>query len=155
MIFYFAIEYCRKVSLCFIVTYFQKEGWLQLIGFFITTITLIIVSGLVKTRETGLQIKLDVLNESNLVVTVYHMMLFTMFVPEATTKHDIGTSCVLVIFLTLLINFYFIQVAVIRQSVRRCRLCYFKRKLKAQLPSYISSKIGERREKGRSQMVDR
>ena len=43
-------------------------------------------------------------NEVRLIVITYHMMLFTLFVPDIDTRNKIGYSCSAVVVIGLLVN---------------------------------------------------
>ena len=71
---------------------------------FYTSIMVIIAAGHIKARKNKFDTFLDIMNETKLIVIMYHMILFTDFVPEFETKHNIGYSCLATVCLGIAIN---------------------------------------------------
>ena len=73
---------------------------------------------------------MDVFNEVKLIVIMYHMMLFTMFVPDAGTKFLIGFSCCGIVILGTIINMTMLFVSPVILLKRYCRIKYAKKRMK-------------------------
>ena len=93
MIIYWALDFLRKVTLCLAMTLARFHLWLQMFIFFMTAIMLIIAASYTEARKTAYDKKMDVFNEVKLIFLVYHMILFTAFVPDHETKFNVGYSC--------------------------------------------------------------
>ena len=55
---------------------------------------------------------------------MYHLMLFTMFVPEVETRNMIGFSCSVVLVIGTLANMVMLFVSPIVALIRYCRIKY-------------------------------
>ena len=73
---------------------------------------------------------MDAFNEVKLILIMYHLMLFTMFVPDPLAKFKIGYSCLAFMGMGLIINMTMMIVAPIVGLKRWCRINYHKRKAK-------------------------
>ena len=65
---------------------------------------MIIANGYFNAREQSFVKFLDFYNEIKLILIVYHLMLFTMFVPKPETRHSLGYSCFTVMAFSLFVN---------------------------------------------------
>ena len=64
---------------------------------------------------------------------MYHMILFTMFVPDLELREKIGWSCSCVIVLGLLFNMSQIVMAPVKKIKRTIKLRYARKKAQAAL----------------------
>ena len=78
--------------------------WLQMMALFYSSVIMVILGGNLNVRTTSYARKMDLFNEVRLIVIMYHMMLFTMFVPDLEMREKIGYSCASVVVLGLLFN---------------------------------------------------
>lgn len=60
---------------------------------FMLSVAMIISGGYVNARESNFDKGMDTFNEVKLILIMYHMMLFTNFVPDIETQYLIGFSC--------------------------------------------------------------
>ena len=104
MILYWSVQYLRKILLAIVVTVAQNEFWLQTIVFFATSTAIITTLKYTNARASKLSHFLDIFNEVKLNLIVYHMMLFTMFVPDPEIRQKIGYSCFALMSLAFVIN---------------------------------------------------
>ena len=76
---------------------------------------------------------MDAFNEVKLLLIMYHLCLFTTFVPDPETKHEIGFSCLTILFIGLAFNMIMMFVAPVVLIKRYCKLRYHKKKAKKEL----------------------
>ena len=86
-----------------------------------TSIILIILSGLIKTRSTKAASRMDTFNEVKLIFIMYHIICFTRYIPDPETQFTIGYSCMAFLMLGLLTN----MSTLIKQPFILCRLNLF------------------------------
>ena len=72
---------------------------------------------------------MDMFNEVKLIMIMYHMLLFTMFVPDPETRFLIGYSCFVLVILGICINMMQLIVDPIKSMKRNCRLRYHKKRM--------------------------
>ena len=60
---------------------------------YMQSIMIIIAGGYIKIRKTNFDRNMDTYNEVKLIFIMYHMMLFTDFVPDPETQYRLGYSC--------------------------------------------------------------
>ena len=99
-----------------------------MITLFLTSTALIISAGYFRTRNTSYDRIMDIFNETKLMVIMYHLMLFTMYVPEIETRYTVGNSCFVIVLLGIAINMITIVVGPFVQCRKNCRICCHKRK---------------------------
>ena len=97
---------------------------------YMSSIFLIIANGYIDARKTSYDRKMDRFNELKLIVLMYHMMLFTQFVPDAGVRYQIGFSCAGFLVLSTAINMFLLFVTPFRLLQRLCRIRYHKKKAK-------------------------
>ena len=71
---------------------------------------------------------MDQFNEIKLNLIMYHLLLFTMFVPDPEIKYKIGFSCLVFLFIGLAVNMFKMFATPITMFKRWCRLRYFKKR---------------------------
>ena len=71
---------------------------------FMTSIFCIIINGYCDARNTKFRKNMDAFNEMILIVLMYHLLLFTIFVPDPETRFTIGYSCAAIICMGLFIH---------------------------------------------------
>lgn len=57
---------------------------------------------------------MELFNESLTLVSSYHLMLFTDFVPSIEIRYTVGWSLVIIVLICFLFNFYFIFYGIFR-----------------------------------------
>mmetsp|Transcript_13181 Transcript_13181/g.17922 ORF Transcript_13181/g.17922 Transcript_13181/m.17922 type:complete len:291 (+) Transcript_13181:2003-2875(+) len=84
---YWTLEYVRKGCLALVVVLTNEHLWLQMLTLFMLSILLIIVGGWTNARKDRFDRNMDMFNECKLIYIMYHMMLFTDFVPQPETQN--------------------------------------------------------------------
>ena len=84
-LFYWFLEYIRKVIVCLVVVYTRTHLWLQMFSLFMLSIFIIISAGYIDARNSKFDRGMDVFNEAKIIFLMYHMMLFTDFLPDPIT----------------------------------------------------------------------
>ena len=127
-ILYWTADYVRKVMLALVVVIFQTTFWLQMTILFVSSLFILMVSVSVRTRMTTFSTRMDSFNEIKILVIMYHMMLFTMAVPDPIMKSNIGYSASFFLVLGTIINMYQLVMSPIIMTKRYCIIKYAKRK---------------------------
>lgn len=99
-----------------------------MIVLFMSSTMIVITAGFIKARRKKADMVMDVFNEVKLVMIMYHMILFTDFVPVIETQETIGISCIGFVIIGTTINMAFIFVTPIIQCKRKCRIKYHMKK---------------------------
>ena len=68
-------------------------------------------------------------NEAKLIMIMYHMLLFTMFVPDPETRFLIGYSCFVFVILGICINMMQLIIEPLKSMKKNCRLRYHKKRM--------------------------
>ena len=76
---------------------------------------------------------MDYFNEMRLIVIAYHMMLFTVFVPDLETRDYVGYSCATVIILGLIVNMTQLVLGPIKVIKRKLQIRYAQQQNKLAL----------------------
>ena len=87
------LEYLRKASLVVVVVFAQTHLWLQMQVLILSCLMMVIGAGYIDARTSRFDKLMDNFNEVKLVFIMYHMVLFTDFVPAPETQNKIGFSC--------------------------------------------------------------
>ena len=104
MLYFWFLEYLRKIMLACVVVFTQTHLWLQLMVIYNSSVFLIITSGYIKVRNSKYGDRMDKFNEIKIIFIVYHLMLFTMLVPDPETKFYIGYSCAIFVCVGVIVN---------------------------------------------------
>ena len=104
MIVFWMGDLIRKAAIVTAVVYHTEYIWSQGLVLFMSSIFCIIINGYSNARNTKFRKRMDTFNEMILIVLMYHLLLFTMFVPDPETKFTIGYSCGAIVCLGLLIH---------------------------------------------------
>ena len=91
---------------------------------------MIIATGHLQVRKTSFAKKMDYFNELKIMTIMYHMMLFTDFVPDPEAQYKMGWSCAVCVTVGLAVNMIMMFVMPLRDCKRCCRLRKFKKILK-------------------------
>ena len=75
-----------------------------MVFFYLTKFQLIFV-GMVRPMETKKANKSEMFNECFVIFLMYHIVCFFDFVPDATVRYNVGTSCILFTALNITVNF--------------------------------------------------
>ena len=86
MLIYWGLDYLRKVLLVLVVVMLQDQYWLQMFTLFMSSVFLIICNGYTNARTNSYDRKMDRFNEIKLIILMYHLMLFTQFVPDVEMR---------------------------------------------------------------------
>ena len=70
---------------------------------------------------------MDSFNEIKLIVLMYHMMLFTMAVPDPVIKYNIGYSACVFLVLGTCINMLILVISPIKMTRRNCYIKFAKK----------------------------
>ena len=84
----------KRMALSLICIFIKDHVSIQLIAFYIVTIFTMIYLQWVLPWDTKKLNFLDLLNEVTSIVTLYHMILFTDYVPEARIRYLFGWSLI-------------------------------------------------------------
>ena len=115
----------------------------------LTSVAILTVNGHVeRARTKSFDQKMDAFNEVKLILIMYHLILFTTFVPDPETKHEIGFSCLTILFIGLAVNMMMMFVRPVVLLKRYCKLRYHKKKAKKELedrkPFFLVKEFRER-----------
>ena len=130
LVLYMEMDYIRKAMLAVCVVIYQQHLWLQMFVLYMSCVAIIIAAGSIKARKKRFDQRMDVFNEVKLIVIMYHMMLFTMFIPDAETKFLIGYSCCGLVVFGTFINMLMLFIAPIVLCKRYLRIKFAKRRMK-------------------------
>ena len=64
----------------------QDHLWFQMFAIFIPSIFMILAGNSIKARPSNFDKQVDNFNEVKLLIIMYHIVLFTNFVPDIETK---------------------------------------------------------------------
>ena len=104
IIFYIIADNLRKTTLCVMIVVLQKNFWAQFTVFFVTQTFMVAAAGFVQVRKSRSQQAMDFFNEMKLFAVMYHIMLFTDFVPGKDMQNQIGYSCIFTIAIGTIVN---------------------------------------------------
>ena len=121
-IFYWLMEYVRRISLAIVVVMASTHLWLQMYNLFMLSTFIIIAAGYIDARTRRYDRYMDVFNEIKLIVIMYHLMTFTDFVPAAETQNKIGLSCSAILILGTVTNMIMLFVTPIKSLKKNCWL---------------------------------
>ena len=71
---------------------------------YMSSVMIIIATGFINVRTSSFDRKMDIFNEVKLIFVMYHMMLFTDFLPDPETQSQIGYSVAVIVVLGTLVN---------------------------------------------------
>ena len=71
---------------------------------YMLSVFLIIASGYINVRRTNFERRMDVFNEVKVIIIMYHLMLFTDFLPDPNMQSQLGISCSVILVLGTIIN---------------------------------------------------
>jgi len=121
-IFYWVLDYMRKACLVVVVVYAPTHFWLHFLTLVMSSIFVIIASGYIDARTSRFDRLMDVFNEAKLIVIVYHLCLFTDFVPEPETQNWVGYSCSTALILGTGTNMLMLFIRPIKQASMACKI---------------------------------
>ena len=78
---------------------------------FMSSVFVIIAAFYIKARNTKFDQRMDIFNEIKLIVVMYHMILFTDFVPDPETRYQIGFSCAGALIIGTAVNMFMLFVS--------------------------------------------
>ena len=85
---------------------------------------------------------MNIFNEVKLILIMYHMMLFTMFVPQPEIKYKLGFSCATTVLAGLAVNMIMVVLQPIVLIRKGIRLKIFKARAKKDLQELRLKRIG-------------
>ena len=127
---YWSMEYVRKASLALVVVLTPYQLWLQMFVLYMTCVGMIIIGGHIRVRTTRFAKGMGYFNEMKLILIMYHLMLFTDFVPAIETQDLIGFSCSATLILGTAVNMVMLVVTPSKQLILRCKIYSRKRRAK-------------------------
>ena len=133
MLVYWLLDFLRKAVLCIALVTVSKHLWFQILVAFMTSVTLIIAVNYSEARAKTFDRRMDIFNEVKLIFLMYHMILFTAFVPDAETKYYIGYSCAINLLIGLAVNMLMLVVQPVKLLCYKQRIQYHFRRKKKQL----------------------
>jgi len=101
---------------------------MQALTLYSCSIALTIAAGYTNARLTKFDQRMDIFNEVKLIVLMYHVVLFTAFVPEPKTKFIIGYSACAAISIGLVVNMTMMVVQPVRLLKKTCKVKYALKK---------------------------
>lgn len=116
----------RKIILALNVVVFQTRFFLQMTSLFISSMFLLLITVQFRTRNTRFSTRMDSFNEIKLIVLMYHMMLFTMAVPDPVVKFNIGYSACVCLVLGTMVNMLILIISPIKMTRRKCYIRFAK-----------------------------
>ena len=129
-IFYWLLEYIRKIILGVVVVLTRTHFWLQLISLFMISIFIIIAAGYSDARDSRFNRNMDIFNEIKVMCIMYHLMLFTHFLPDPIVQNNLGLSCSIVLVLGTGINMVMLVSDPMKNLKHKFRLHYAMKKSK-------------------------
>ena len=139
MVIYWGIEYLRKTLLCLVVIIYPDFIAAQMMILYLTSTALIIAAGYFKARNSSYDRKMDIFQEAKLIVIMYHLMLFTMFVPDLDTRQKVDYSCFVVILLGIAMSMVKLIVVPVTNCKKKTKICCAKLKLKSRRKEFKST----------------
>lgn len=130
MVVYWGCEYLRKTLLCVAVILYAEIFFVQMCVLFTSSIMLIIAAGFIDARKSKYDKYMDIFNEVKLILLMYHLLLFTMFVPELETQEKVGLSCFFCLLIGIGINMIQLIVQPLLSAIKKLKLFCFKRRFR-------------------------
>ena len=161
MLIFWLLDILRKAGICLAIICASEQLWLQMLVVFFSSVTLIIAATITKARNTNFDRRMDIFNESKLILLMYHMIMFTAFIPSARAKFYIGYSCTGLLLLGVLVNMIMLVVLPFKLFTYKQRLRYHvhrerKRLAKLRGTIRISAKsFDERRKSHLDELIKR
>jgi len=94
----------RRFIMSFMAVYLERWSYLQIMGLMYLSMAVIIILGLSEPFKTKKANRIEIFNEVSTMFVVYHLMIFTDFVPKVETKFLMGYSVIGVTSFNMLIN---------------------------------------------------
>jgi len=85
-------------------------------------------SGLTEPYNTVSANRMDLLNESFVLLTTYHLYSFTDFMTDVDTRNYMGISLIVVTVTSILVNIGIVVISTLSLSLRKLKLQYLKYK---------------------------
>jgi len=85
-------------------------------------------SGLTEPYNTVSANRMDLLNESFVLLTTYHLYSFTDFMTDIDTRNYMGISLIVVTVTSILVNIGIVVISTLSLSLRKLKLQYLKYK---------------------------
>lgn len=130
MLIFWGLDYARKCCLALTVTFTLTHLWLQMFVLYMFSVALIIAAGHLDARKSRFDRQMDIFNEAKLIIIMYHLMLFTDYVPSPVTQEYIGFSCSGVLIGGTAINMGMLILTPIKAMQRYCRVRGHKKRAK-------------------------
>jgi len=77
------------------------------------------VIGLLNPYHSKRMTKIELFNESVIMITIYHLLIFSEFVPDASTRFSMGYVLILILAFSVVINMIDIYNGVIKAGYRK------------------------------------
>lgn len=103
-LFLWFLEYFRKASLCFVIILASTHLWLQMLNLIMMSIFIIIAEGYINARKSNFDRNMNLYNEAKLIFIMYHLILFSDFLPNPESQSQVGISCSATLVIGTLIN---------------------------------------------------
>ena len=91
----------RRTLFCFAVIVIPQFLWMQLAIQFIFSVFMVIYLTYFEPMESSFANRMEIFNECTCIFLMYHIMCFSDFVPQASTRSAIGVSFIVFIFLNV------------------------------------------------------
>ena len=123
--------YLRRLLIVVSLMWFQGFLVVQFFIYIKLLIVNVILLLYIKPYTTKGQNLMETINEVVAMLIMYHMFMFTDFVPDPTTRFQLGFSCIVFIAVHLLMNLSVIIVGSIKHTKNRCRVRQALKKAKS------------------------
>ena len=143
----------RKTFLCTAIVIWKDSFWVQMVVFFATECFMLIASGFIRVRKNSYDAGMDLFNETKLIVIMYHIMMFTDFVP-LESQDMVGISCIITIAVGTSVNMISLFSQPCRLLKRKSRTRYHMKKAKIWTKSYKGLKIAANFDERRKMKAD-
>ena len=123
MLIFWVADLIRRQILVSIVA-FSDTFWLQMFVLFNQSVAMIAVAGYTEVRTSQYHKSMDMFNEIRLVLIMYHMLLFTGFLPDLDMRRKVGYSCSGIIIVGILVNMSQLIISPTKTMIRNCKIRY-------------------------------
>lgn len=114
----------RKLTLIYVTVYMQDKPVYSIFVLIYQAVYMITLVGYVEPYKNLISNNLDLMNESFVILLIYHMLAFTDFVPDLNTRQNVGISLIALTCLDIMINLGVVTYLLLSNCARRLKLFY-------------------------------
>ena len=97
----------RRALFCVAVIVTPEILWMQLAFQYLFSVFMVIYLTYFMPMECHFTNKIEIFNECTCILLMYHIMCFSDFVPEASTRSGLGVSFIVFIFMNVATHLFF------------------------------------------------